>query len=250
MSSKRSQPSPHALSTEASASADSLPTPAVRDALYAQFARIGQAIANPTRLHLLSLLEQGEKTVETLTRESGHPFATVSAHLKVLRDAHLVETRRNGRHVIYRVANDDTFHLGSTLRNVALRALPEVRELAETYYHSPSTMAQWDARELMKAVQRCEVILVDLRPVEEFNAGHLPQARSLPFAELERRLNELPSDQPVVAYCRGAYCVMGVRGVATLRAHGIQAQRLPAGVADWRSQGFPIEADHPPISSQ
>lgn len=234
-------PSDSPLTPATDADGRPLPTPAVRDALYAQFARIGQAIANPTRLHLLSLLDQGEKTVETLTRQSGHPFATVSAHLKVLRDAHLVATRREGRHVVYRVANEDTVRLGSALKDVALRALPEVRELAETYYDSPSTMSQWDARELMAAVQRCEVVLVDLRPAEEFDAGHLPQARSIPFAELERRLSELPSDRPIVAYCRGAYCVMGVRGVETLRAQGFDVQRLPAGVADWRREGLPLE---------
>lgn len=217
-----------------------LPTAEVRDALYGQFARIGQAIANPTRLHLLSLLDQGEKTVETLTNQSGHPFATVSAHLKVLRDAHLVLTRREGRHVVYRVANEDTVRLCSALRDVALRALPEVRELVDTFYTSPETLTTTDARNVLAAVQRCEVILIDVRPSEEYDAGHLPDARSMPFAELERHLDALPRDQPVLVYCRGPYCVVGVKGVELLRQRGIDARRLAFGVADWRSEGLPI----------
>lgn len=230
------RPSQHSVSTETTP----LPTPDVRDALYAQFARIGQAIANPTRLHLLSLLDQGEKSVETLTAQSGHPFATVSAHLKVLRDSHLVQTRRVGRHVFYSVAHPDTVRLCGTLRDVSLRALPEVRELVDTYYTSPESLAEIDARDLLDAVQRCEVVLLDLRPVEEFDAGHLPDARSIPFADLQQHLDSLPQDTPIYAYCRGPYCVMGVRGVEWLRGQGLNVKRLPFGVASWRLQGLPV----------
>lgn len=216
-----------------------LPTPDVRDALYAQFARIGQAIANPTRLHLLSLLDQGEKTVETLTNQSGHRFATVSAHLKVLRDAHLVIARRDGRHMVYRVADNEVARLCGTLRSVGLRALPEVRELAELYYSEPQTMTPIDARELIERAQRFEIVLVDLRPPSEYAAGHIPEARSIPFADLQDHLDDLPSDKTIVAYCRGRYCVMAVRGTEMLRAHGLKVQRLPFGIADWRLDGHP-----------
>lgn len=217
-----------------------LPDSTVRDALYQQFARIGQAIANPTRLHLLALLDQCEKSVETLTAQSGHPFATVSAHLKVLRDAHLVRTRRDGRHIYYQVADDDTVRLCSALRAVAERALPEVRDVVRTYYNAPDSLTSLDAREVLAAVGRCEVLVVDLRPPDEFAAGHLPHARSVPFAELERQLVDLPTDRPILVYCRGPYCVMGVQGVELLRLHGFDAKRLPYGVADWRASGLTL----------
>lgn len=219
-----------------------LPTRDIRDALYKQFARIGQALSNPTRLHLLSLLDQGEKAVETLTQQSGHPFATVSAHLKVLRDAHLVATRRDGRRMFYRVADTEVARLCSTLQTVGLRALPEVRELAEQYYDAPETMTSVDARELIERARRYEILLVDLRPTSEYDAGHLPEARSIPFADLEEHLEDLPSDVPIMAYCRGQYCVMGMRGADMLRAHGLEVERLPFGIADWRMDGHPVSS--------
>lgn len=244
MATSRSTPSTP-LSTDAAAPASAAPArqpdASVRDALYQQFARIGQAIANPTRLHLLSLLDQCEKTVETLSTQSGHPFATVSAHLKVLRDAHLVTTRRDGRHIYYRVTDDDTVRLCGALRTVAERALPEVREVVQTYYSAPESLTSLDARDVLDAVTRCEAIVVDLRPAEEFAAGHLPRAHSMPFAEFERHLQELPTDRTILVYCRGPYCVVGVRGVELLRSRGFNAQRLPYGVADWRANGFPLE---------
>lgn len=224
-----------------------LPSPAVRDALYEQFARIGQAISNPTRLHLLSLLDQGEKSVDTLSKQSGHRFVTVSSHLKVLREAHLVTTRRDGRQMFYSIASDDVMRLCSTLRTVGLSALPEVRELVQRYYDAPETMAAVDARELLAQAQRYEIVLVDLRPPEEYAAGHLPEAHSIPFADLEKHLDDLPKDKPILAYCRGRYCVMGVKGVDLLRRRGFNAQRLPWGVADWQLQGFSLSHD-PPLS--
>lgn len=219
---------------------DALPTPDVRDALYREFARVGKALSNPTRLHLLSLLDQGEKTVDTLSKQSGHPFVTVSSHLKVLRDAHLVVARRDGRQMFYRIANTDVTRLCANLRTVGLVALPEVRELVLHYYSSPDTMSAVDARELLERAQRYEVVLVDLRPASEYEAGHIPQAISIPFAELEEHLDTLPRDTPILAYCRGRYCVMGVRGVDLLRARGFNAQRLPMGVADWQLEGHAL----------
>lgn len=228
------------MSTENDPTDKPLPNPAVRDALYAQFARIGQAVANPTRLHLLALLGQAEKDVETLSTQSGHAFATISAHLKVLRGAHLVETRRAGRHIYYRIAHPDAELLTRGIRDVALRALPEVRELIDTYYDAPETMTTMDAPSLLQAVQRDEVVLIDLRPSDEYAAGHLPEARSVPFLELEPHLDALPADTPIVAYCRGPYCVMGTRGVAQLRAHGLNATRSPLAISDWRAAGLPV----------
>jgi len=233
----------HPLDSSSSSSSDTeraQPSAQVRDALYEQFARIGQAISNPTRLHLLSLLDQGEKTVDTLSKQSGHRFVTVSSHLKVLREAHLVTARRDGRQMFYSIATPDVMRLTSTLRTVGLVALPEVRELVQTYYDAPDTMAAIDARALLERAQRYEVLLVDLRPAAEYAAGHLPEAISIPFAELEQHLDALPQDKPIVAYCRGRYCVMGVKGVDLLRARGFNAQRLPLGVADWQLEGHAL----------
>lgn len=246
-----SKPPTHPLDASPSATSDiasEQPTAEVRDALYEQFARIGQAISNPTRLHLLSLLDQGEKSVDTLSKQSGHRFVTVSSHLKVLREAHLVTTRRDGRQMFYRVASEDVMRLCSMLRTVGLGALPEVRELVHRYYSAPETMTPIDARELLQQAQRYEVLLIDLRPAEEYAAGHLPEAHSIPFAELEKHLDDLPDDKPILAYCRGRYCVMGVRGVDLLRARGLNAQRLPWGVADWQLQGHPL-SHQPPLTS-
>jgi len=238
----------HALDSSSSLPSDTervQPSAEVRDALYEQFARIGQAISNPTRLHLLSLLDQGEKSVDTLSKQSGHRFVTVSSHLKVLREAHLVTTRRDGRQMFYRVASQDVMRLCSMLRTVSLSTLPEVRELVQQYYDAPETMTTLDARELIAQAQRYEVLLVDLRPPEEYAAGHLPEAHSIPFAELEKHLDDLPKDKPILAYCRGRYCVMGVKGVDLLRRRGFNAQRLPWGVADWQLQGHALSHKSP-----
>lgn len=234
-----SKPPEHPFGTDA-AQESALPTPEVRDALYYEFARIGKALSNPTRLHLLSLLDQGEKSVDTLSKQSGHPFVTVSSHLKVLRDAHLVVVRREGRQMFYRVASADVMRLCANLRTVGLSALPEVRELVQQYYSAPDTMSAIDARDLLDRAQRYEILLVDLRPAEEYAAGHIPEAVSIPYAELEQHLDALPKDKAILAYCRGRYCVMGVRGVEQLRARGFNAQRLPLGVADWQLQGHAL----------
>jgi len=210
--------------------APNLPDRHTRDALYDSFARVGACLSHPTRVHLLSLLGESEKPVDLLAEQSGHPVVSVSAHLKVLREAKLIESRRDGRRVYYRVSSGDVVQMCAWVRTVAERALPEVRELVRTYFEDPSALTVTSAIELLDAVARGDVVLVDLRPEDEFAQGHLRGARSVPYAELEARLEELPADRPIVAYCRGRYCGTAVRGVAAMRAHGRNAARAEVSI--------------------
>lgn len=219
----------------------SLPTPEIRAALDEQFARVGRAVGNSTRWLLLSLLAQSERSVDELVALTDVPVASVSAHLKVLREAHLVINRREGRRIIYAVAQDDVNQLCAIIRDVALRALPEVRELVDTYYNAPDTWVETDVEAVISAAQRGDVTIVDLRPVEEYNAGHLLGAVSIPYERLKDDSRaQLPIEKPVVAYCRGPFCTMGVRGVAWLREQGFTATRLPFHIADLRVQNIPV----------
>ncbi len=211
-----------------------------RDAIFEQLARVGHAVSNPTRLKLLSQLMQGEKPVELLAERAGQAVVNVSAHLKVLRDAHLVASTRRGREVHYRVESRAVEQLFLALRTVAEMELPEMRELVAAYEHERDTLTRYRGKDLLARVRSGSVLLVDLRPADEFAQEHLPGARSIPFAELSRRMGELPDDREIVAYCRGPYCVMGVEGVKLMRERGKRASRLTDGVLEWRAQRLPL----------
>lgn len=211
-----------------------------KNQLYEQFAQIGKALANPHRLELLDVLAQGERTVETLAQETGQPVANASQHLQILRAARLVETRRAGVSIYYRLASQEVSTLWLTLRGVGETHLAEVKQLVDTFLHDRSQLAPITASALRDALQNAQILLLDVRPVEEYQAGHLPQALSLPLAELEQRLAELPHDQEIVAYCRGPYCVFADEAVALLHARGYHARRLQEGVPEWRALGLPV----------
>ncbi len=211
-----------------------------KDALYAQVARIGKAVCNPKRLELIELLAQGEKPVERLAAEAGVSVKLASAHLKELRLAHLVETRREGKNVYYRLAGDAVADFWVALRTLAEERLLELRmALAklQTHAHELTPMGR---EELLALARKGELIVLDVRPQSEFTAGHLPYARSIPLEELRRRLSELPRDKPVVAYCRGPFCLMAKEAVELLRQEGYLAMRLEDGVAEWRARGLPV----------
>ncbi len=216
-----------------------------RDALFGELARVGQALSNPHRLRLLSLLGHGDKPVEVLAQRIGQSLAATSAHLKVLRACHLVRTRRDGKHVIYGVADSKVLTLWLALREAAEAHLPEVRELMRLYRRHPERLERLDTDAVVALARDGEITLLDLRPPDEYAAGHLPGARSIPFAGLEACLAELPRDRRVVAYCRGPYCVMAVEGTAKLLAHGLTATRLPEGALEWRAQGRPLSTPTP-----
>jgi rhodanese-related sulfurtransferase len=212
-----------------------------KDTIYQSFARIGKAVASPRRLELLDLLCQGERTVEALAHEAGMSVANASQHLQVLRTARLVETKKNGLYVTYRLADRDVCKFFLSLRALAEARLAEVEQAVRAFLTSREGMEPVDQEALLERVRQGAVTVLDVRPAEEYQAGHLPGAISIPLRELERRLSELPGGRPVVAYCRGPYCVLAHEAVALLRAKGFRAVRLIHGVPDWRARGLPVE---------
>ena len=212
-----------------------------KDLLYEQFARIGKALSNGHRLELLEVLAQGEHSVETLAQETGMSVANASQHLQVLRSAHLVEVRRAGIYLYYRLADEDVFSLWQTMRKVGESRIAEIDRIVQTYLHDRSLLQPISAAGLLRRLAEGNVILLDVRPAEEYAAGHLPNALSIPVADLEVRLSELPQDREIVAYCRGPYCVFADEAVALLRTNGYRAHRLEQGLPDWRTLGLPVE---------
>lgn len=218
-------------------------TPAVRgtkDALFEQFARIGHALASPKRIELVELLDQSEKTVELLSRQAQLPIKSTSAHLRVLRSARLVETRREGKHVVYRLAEPRVSALVQQLVGVARARLAEVEQLARAFLENRDTLSPVGLAELRQMVRRAEVVLLDVRPAEEFAAGHLRGARNIPLSELPRALVGLPRSRKIIAYCRGPYCVLAPEAVALLRRRGFRARRLEAGYPEARDAGLAV----------
>ena len=214
-----------------------------KDAIYAQFARIGKGLAAPKRLELLDLLCQGPRTVEALANQAGLPIANASQHLRVLRGARLVETAKKGLYVEYRLADEQVCGLFLALRQLAESRLAEVQQVTTEYLAARESMEPVEADELLLRAQRGEVTVLDVRPEQEFHAGHLSGALSIPVGQLRERLKELPRNREVVAYCRGPYCVMAVEAVEALRAAGFTAHRLEHGVADFRARGVTLEED-------
>jgi rhodanese-related sulfurtransferase/DNA-binding transcriptional ArsR family regulator len=215
---------------------------AFKDALYAQFARIGHALASPKRIELLDLLGQGEKTVEALAEHVATPVKNTSAHLRVLRQARLVETRRDGTYVYYRLADDDVFRLLRGLETLGHARLADVQQVVRLYMDRHDQLEPVTLKELRRLLREDDVTILDVRPAEEFEAGHIPGAQSVPVAELKRRLREIPKDQEVIAYCRGRYCVFSLEAVTLLRKHGYRARRADEGLPDWRAAGLPVES--------
>ncbi|GDY32295.1 ArsR/SmtB family transcription factor [Gandjariella thermophila] len=207
-------------------------------ALYEQFARVGKALGSGRRLELLDLLAQGERTVESLARAAGLGLTTASAHLRTLRQANLVATRREGTRVYYRLAGTDVAALYALVRTVASAHLPDVGAAAAAYLGPDTESVSRD--DLLRRVRAGETIVLDVRPREEYAAGHIPGAISVPVTELLGRLAEIPADQEIVAYCRGAYCVLAHDAVRLLTAHGRAARRLVDGMLEWRLADLPV----------
>jgi rhodanese-related sulfurtransferase len=214
---------------------------AFKDAVYAQFARIGHALASPKRIELLDLLGQGEKTVEALAEHVATPVKNTSAHLRVLRQARLVETRRDGTYVYYRLADDDVFRLLRALETLGHHRLADVQQVVQAYLDGQDALEPVTFQELRRLMREDDVTVVDVRPTDEYEAGHIPGALSMPVPELKRRLRELPKSREVIAYCRGRYCIYSLDAVRVLRKLGYRARRAHEGWPDWRAAGLPVE---------
>jgi rhodanese-related sulfurtransferase len=212
-----------------------------KDELYGQFARIGKALSNPHRLELLELLAQGERTVEDLATEANLPIANASQHLQVLRAAQLVDVRRDGLFAHYRLSNDRVFRVWQALRDLGDLQLAEVNRLVQDFLQDRTPLQSINAEELAERMQAGEILVLDVRPELEFRAGHIPEARSIPVDELEGRLDELPHDLEIIAYCRGPYCVFADEAVTLLQKHGYRARRLIDGLPDWQALNLPVE---------
>ncbi|MFH0751586.1 MAG: metalloregulator ArsR/SmtB family transcription factor [Chloroflexota bacterium] len=211
-----------------------------KDELHEQFARVGRALANPHRVEILDLLAQGERSVEILAARAAISVGLASAHLQALRRAGLVASRRDGNRVLYRLAGDDVYKLLAAVRSVATRRLADAERAARAYMGEPVEAVS--RAELLERVRSGDSVVVDLRPAEEFEAGHIAGAISIPLAELEAHLTELPAGVEIVAYCRGPYCALAPHGVTLLRRAGRRARRLEDGFPEWRLAGLPVAA--------
>jgi rhodanese-related sulfurtransferase/DNA-binding transcriptional ArsR family regulator len=221
----------------------SAPSPReTRSALFEQFARIGHALASPKRIELIELLEQSEKSVEALSRQAQLPIKSTSAHLRVLRTARIVETRREGKYVFYRLAGPQVSALARSLVRVARERLTEVAQISRAFLERRDTLSPLSLAELRGRMRRAEVLLLDVRPRDEYATGHIRGARSVPLSALPERLGSLPKGQEIVAYCRGPYCVLAPEAVALLRRRGFKARRLEVGFPEARDAGLPVAA--------
>lgn len=217
-----------------------MPSKSPKHRLYSELTRVAKALSSPGRLELIELLAQGERTVEVLARGAGLSIANASHHLQVLREARLVEARKQGLYVHYRLAGPDVFGLFSTLRSVAERRLAEVDRILGTYLRSRDALEPVGRRELLKRADEGTVVVLDVRPAEEYRAGHIPGAISVPMEQLAARLATLPRGKEIVAYCRGPYCILSFDAVKALRALGRKARRLEDGFPEWRAAGHPV----------
>ena len=209
--------------------------------LFEQFARVGKALSNANRLALLELVAQGARSVEQLAKVSGLSMANASQHLQELRQAGLVTARKEGLRVYYELSGDDVIELLDVIRRVAEDRIAEVQRLVRTYLTTKDALEPIAARELLGRVRKGLVTVLDVRPSEEYQAGHLPGAVNIPLSEIEGRLGKLPKNKEIVAYCRGPYCVLAFEAVKLLRERGFKARRLEAGLPEWRTKGLPVE---------
>lgn len=211
-------------------------------ALYVQFAIVAKAMAHAHRLELLELVAQGERSVEALAERSGLSVANASQHLQNLRRAGLVTARREGKFMLYRLADEAVLTMLGTIQKVAERNIGEVERILSSYFHDRDDLEPVSRGELVRRMRRGLVTVLDVRPEDEFALGHLPGARNIPLSRLKRRLSTLDRDTEIIAYCRGPYCILSFETVARLRKLGFKARRLEDGLPEWKAAGLPVEA--------
>lgn len=212
----------------------------LKDLLYEQVSRVGKALASPKRLEILEMLAQGEKAVESVAADVALDIKLVSAHLKALKQARLVQSRRDGKRMLYRLSGEDVAQLGVALRHVAGEHLVELRLAVQQMMSDPDRLTQLSRKDLMAQAKRGDVMVIDVRPREEYDTAHLPYARSLPLAELAKRLAELPRGVEIVAYCRGPFCLMSDEAVTLLKKKGYRASKTMDGISEWQAAGLPV----------
>jgi rhodanese-related sulfurtransferase/biotin operon repressor len=209
--------------------------------VFANLARIGTALSSPTRIEFLELLAQSERSVEQLASLTGATVANTSQHLQRLRQAGLIVGRKEGLYVFYRLAGDEVVGLLSAVSRVGEAYVAEIERIVRLYFAQKDALEPVPAKELLERARKGLVTVLDVRPPEEYAAGHVPGALNIPVHELEKRLKELPKRREVVAYCRGPYCLMSYDAVAMLRKKGIKARRMESGLPEWRLAGLPVE---------
>jgi len=211
-----------------------------KQALFAQFAAVAKTLGHAHRLELLEQLAQGERAVEVLANRTGLSIANASQHLQHMRRAGLVTNRRDGKFIYYRLADDAVLDLLAALRQVAERNVAEVERVIRSYFNDRDALEAVSRKELLRRSRAGDVIVLDVRPEDEFALGHLPRAVNIPLRALEARLSELDPSKEIVAYCRGPYCVLSYEAIAALRARGFKARRLEDGLPEWRAAGLPV----------
>jgi len=212
-----------------------------KNQLFEQFARIGKSLSNGRRLEILELLAQGPRTVEDLSRETGLSVANTSQHLQVLRRSNLVSVKREGLYANYKLASDDVLQMCISMRRLGEKHLSDVQRLVETYLSSRAKLEPISCEDLLRKLREKNVFMLDVRPREEYEAGHIAGARSIPLADLKARLKEIPKKREVVAYCRGPYCVFADEAVSFLASRGYHAVRLKEGFPEWKSQRLAVD---------
>lgn len=221
-----------------------------KDDAYGQLARIGKALSSPKRLELLDLLCQTARAVEDLAKETGMSIANTSQHLQVLDAARLVQSRKEGRFVVYSVADALVGDFFRVLRVLGENRLAELEQIRARFLHYSGDLHPIDRDTLMKRVRSGKVVVIDVRPREEYRTAHIPGALAIPVQELKRRLSEFPRNKEIVAYCRGPFCVMAIDAVQLLRSRGLRAHRLEASVHDWKALGFPVVTGDEPAGAR
>jgi rhodanese-related sulfurtransferase len=209
--------------------------------VFANLARVGTALSSPTRIEFLELLAQAERSVEQLATLTGTSVANTSQHLQKLRQAGLIVGRKEGLYVFYRLAGDEVVEMLSAMSRVGEAYVAEIERIVRLYFASKDALEAVPAKEVLERARKGLVTVLDVRPPEEFAAGHVPGAVNIPIHELEKRIKELPKRREVVAYCRGPYCLMSYDAVSVLRKKGLKARRLQAGMPEWRAAGMPVE---------
>lgn len=216
--------------------------PGPKQQLYLQFAAMAKALGHAHRLEILELLAQGERSVESLAERAGLTIGNASQHLRLMRQAGLLVSRRDGKRILYRLSDPAVLDLTGALHRLAERNMGEVKSVLAGYFNARDSLEPVSRKELSRRLRDGVVTVLDVRPPDEFAAGHLPNAINIPLRDLTRRVGRLPKKQEVVAYCRGPYCVLAFEAVAMLRRRGFEARRLEDGYPQWEAAGLPVES--------